>query len=547
MDRNYIFKIIGFILLLHLVSCSKNYHDDAHKILNKMTLDQKIGQMLMFAIPGKEFNPEVQGLIEKYRPGGVILFGYNISPHIHGYIQSLQKSSYEINNIPLFVSTDQEGGRVHRLIDGITQFPGNMAMGIVNDTDSVEKLAKIVAIELRKIGINMNLAPVLDVNNNPDNPVINTRSFGSRVDIVTDLGMAYIRGLQEGLCISVAKHFPGHGDTNKDSHKTLPVIPYTVDRLQKIEFIPFKHAVKNGVECIMTAHISYPKILKNYDSATISRKMLHDILRYRMGFQGVIITDDMEMNAISKELSMGEAAVKTVKAGADIVLSSSYGNNLEAIFLSLKNAVLNREIPIERINDSVIRILSMKLRYKIMDLKNGNIVSGTLHYSKKEQMILKKKDEINRYFSRNAIYYHGNISLLAKGKKRVVISQNPYFLSKIEKQGIELYSSLHSYLRKAAISKDTVVFYQLYHPDIVRINNAASICRKKGITFVVIITGNPFPVASIKGLAGMIATFSNTKESYNQLALCVAGKFKPKTKINVFMGHAENKTINSHK
>jgi len=207
----------------------------AQIITHNLTLEQKTGQLLMFALPGQSINKDNSGLIRKYLPGGIIIFGYNAGENsdLPGFINELQQESLNGSGIPLFVSTDQEGGRVIRVKKGITQFPGNLAAGVSENYNGIRKMAQITGMELRIQGINMNLAPVVDVNNNPLNPVINTRSFGSDPEVAAKAGASYIEGLQSAGCIAVAKHFPGHGDTESDSHHVLPVINHDMERLKR--------------------------------------------------------------------------------------------------------------------------------------------------------------------------------------------------------------------------------------------------------------------------------------------------------------------------
>ncbi len=406
--------IIIIIILLFIPfsceTCETRMTKDAVRIIQKMTLSEKIGQMLMLGVPDKIITKDTALIINNYMPGGIILFGYNLgsTKEIKKYIEDMQQTAVKKYNIPLFISIDQEGGRVKRITDGVTQFPGNMAFGVVDNESFTYDAARIIGIELRNMGINMNLAPALDVNNNPLNPVINTRSFGSDVKIVSRLGASYIKGLQKSRCIAVGKHFPGHGDTDKDSHLTLPVINYDMARLRKIELPPFAEAIDSGVEAIMTAHISFPNILKDNLPVTISKQFLTGILRGEMRFNGLIITDDMEMNAVSKEMDLGDGAVKSILAGADIILVSTHGKTLETISQAIRKAVDEGVISTDRIDESVKRIIELKLRYDIMRGDGGNSTYTKFNYSQEESDILKKAGDLNSIVSKEAVYFYSN-------------------------------------------------------------------------------------------------------------------------------------------
>ncbi len=542
------FSILLFWIMTFMISCSPKQTDLARKLVGNMTLDQKIGQMIMVGVPGNSISVDSRELIRKNYPGGIILFGYNLAPGEKAaeFIKALQEESMAASGIPLFISLDQEGGRVKRLTDEVTQFPGNMAMGVVDDEDLVFDAARILGIQLRQHGINMNLAPVLDVNNNPDNPVINTRSFGSDPSIVAAMGVSYIKGLQKSDCIAVGKHFPGHGDTNKDSHLTLPVIPFGIERLRKVELYPFREAIAAGVECIMTAHIAYPAVLGDTVPATLSPKILSGLLRKEMKFNGVIITDDLEMDAISKMMDIGDAAVATVKAGSDIVLISSSGQSVMKIMRALKKAAAEGEIPEERINESVCRILELKLRYNIMRYSEGKIVPRHMEYSRKDMKLLGKADAVNSKISGNAIYFYRGDSAtgifpIQPDTIRVLFSTNVRLKEEIEKNGkgsITLVNSereLLSFISRKH-KKPVIVFYHSDwmtdgHLDFIR-----RLSSDKDICLVVVSSDNPFPLAKLNPLPPTLFTFSNTDESLRQAARCINGELSPRKEINFYMG-----------
>jgi len=543
-----IFKIELIVIIAFSIvffSCGKKKMlKEAEEITAGLTLDQKIGQMVMVAIPGNKMNKRAERILRDYLPGGIVYFGFNLTSghHIESFTAGLQKKSMRYSHIPMFVSIDQEGGRVKRIVDGVTLFPGNMAAGIAGDRDLVYRWGQIIGMQLRQLGINMNLAPVLDVNNNPANPVINTRSFGSNSDIVSSLGTAYIDGIQKSGCIAVGKHFPGHGDTNKDSHLTLPVINYDLKRLEKIEFPPFIEAIDEGVECIMTAHIAFPEILNSHDSATISKKFLTDILRKKMKFNGIIITDDMEMNAISKKMDMGEAAVRSVLAGADIVLVSSYGDNIGIIVNGLKNAFKEGVIPREKLNESVKRIIELKLRYGILDYSNGKITMGNAEVTSDDRKLLDQATRINEKISKEAIYFHGREDLLhaRPGTGRIFISTNQLVKKNIgiRNNDIVLQSldEINEKMLNSDAGREIVLYYHIARPNLSKLKRVKAYCEKNGLEPVIISSGNPFPIARSRLFSSMLFSFSNTDESLRQLCNSINGKLEPKRKINFFLG-----------
>ncbi|MDQ0219884.1 glycoside hydrolase family 3 protein [Peribacillus cavernae] len=344
------------------------------KAIDGLTVEEKVGQMLMpdfRTYNGKnvtEMLPEIDALVKKYHLGGVILFRENVdtTEQTARLVADYQDSSEKFG---ILLSIDQEGGIVTRLQSG-TDFPGNMALGATRSEEITRKVGNAIGEELNSLGINTNFAPVFDVNNNPDNPVIGVRSFGEDPELVAKFGVAYTQGLQESGVSATAKHFPGHGDTAVDSHLGLPEVPHDKERLKEVELYPFQKAMDAGIDAIMTAHVTFPKIddtkaISKKDGteiavpATLSYKVLTELMREEMGFDGVITTDALNMNAIADHFGAVDAAIRAVKAGSDLVLMPV---GLEAVAEGLLKTVKTGEIPEERINASVKRILTLKVK-----------------------------------------------------------------------------------------------------------------------------------------------------------------------------------------
>lgn len=337
----------------------------------QLTLEQKIGQMVMCGFQTPAVNTEIRTLLEKYEVGGIIYFRRNVEnpEQVCRLSSELQSISRKQTDIPLFICIDQEGGMVARIDwDEITLIPGNMAIGATRSAEHAYDAAKICGEELLRMGINMNFAPSVDVNNNAKNPVIGVRSYGERPDVVAELGAAQIRGLQDANVAATAKHFPGHGDTAVDSHHGLAAVPHSEDRLMSIELAPFIRAIKEGVDCIMTAHVMFPAFEPDDIPATLSRKVLTQLLRQRLGFDGVIVTDCLEMHAISKEFGIAEGAVRAVEAGADLVLISHTFTEQVAAIEALIDAVRTGRISESQIDESVHRLLALKEKRQMKQL-----------------------------------------------------------------------------------------------------------------------------------------------------------------------------------
>jgi beta-N-acetylhexosaminidase len=339
--------------------------DPIEEQIKDMTLNEKIGQMVMVGLDGYAIDDSARMMIESYYVGGFVLFGHNIksSEQLLNLINSLKKSNSK-NKTPLFLSVDEEGGRVSRMPDEFKKLPANKTIAKVNSVEFSYKIGSILAEEVKSFGFNMNFAPVLDINSNPQNPVIGDRSFGSDEKIVSELGVQTMKGIQAGGVISVIKHFPGHGDTSIDSHVNLPFLDNDMDRLKSFELVPFKGAIQNQADAVMVAHILLNKI-DPQNPASISKIIITDLLRKQLNFNGLIITDDMTMGAIVKNYDIGDASVKSINAGSDIVLvCHGYDNGIAAID-ALKKAVQNGIISEDRINESVYRILKLKHRYRL--------------------------------------------------------------------------------------------------------------------------------------------------------------------------------------
>ena len=342
----------------------------ADSILSTLSLREKAGQLIMpwvlsdFAPEGSSSSRRIVEMVEEQGVGGVI-FSVGSPTEGAAKVNDLQSRA----RVPLLVAADLERGAGYRFrgavylpgaisLGGATEFPSLMAVGATGDADLAREMGRITAREARALGIHTPFAPVLDVNNNPDNPIINVRSFGEDPHEVARLGMAFAQGAQEEGVIAVGKHFPGHGDTEIDSHLDLPVIRFARERLEAVELLPFRAAIDDGIGGIMTAHITVPNLDGGDDlPATLSRGVLTDVLRDEMGFQGLIFTDAMDMLAIDRRFPRGEATVRALEAGADVILMPpDVGGAIQA----LVTAVEEGRVTEGRLDESVLRILRAK-------------------------------------------------------------------------------------------------------------------------------------------------------------------------------------------
>ncbi len=330
--------------------------------MSPAALRRSVGQLLIAGFDGLELPPELRSLAREFSLGGVILFARNIAEPEQVAELSFQASRL-VPDLPVWVSVDQEGGRVARLKAPFTEWPPMATLGRSGDVALAERFARALASELKAVGITLDYAPVLDVNTNPKNPVIGDRALADRADDVARLGVAIVRGLQGEGVAACGKHFPGHGDTSVDSHLELPIVEHPPERLREIEFAPFRAAVAAGVATIMTAHVLVPA-LDEAHPATLSRRIVAEILRDELGFNGVILSDDLEMKAIASRYAVPAAAVDAIRAGCDGVLICSGAHGLQAAALeAVVHAVEEERLPLGRVEDALKRQRRAKERF----------------------------------------------------------------------------------------------------------------------------------------------------------------------------------------
>lgn len=339
---------------------------------------EKIGQLFMVGFDGTSVSADLAAFIKEYKPGGVILFSRNLESveQIVELTNALQRCS---PHSPLLISIDQEGGRVSRLPKGFTIFPPCEVLGRCNSSELAYAAAATIAKELKAVGINMNMSPVLDVNSNPANPVIGDRAFGTTPGPVCELGLATVGGLQDNRVVACGKHFPGHGDTNADSHKELPVVTAPRERLEQIEFPPFRHAAAHGVATMMTAHVLY-RALDDTLPATLSPTIIGTLLREELGYNGVVLTDDLEMHAVIDHYGVEEATVRAILAGCDMPLICKDRSREVAAITALDKAVADGTVTAERLEQSLTRIARLKERfllpYRPVVISDAKLVVG---------------------------------------------------------------------------------------------------------------------------------------------------------------------------
>lgn len=354
--------------------------DRLDSMIKRMTLEEKVGQLFvtygygrtvadtdpaMVAANQRDHGVDTtQQLVQRYHLGGVIYFAWSSNLADPQQIAGLSNGIQRATGIPALISTDQEHGIVVRMTAPATEFPGSMALGAARKPRFARTVGAITAKELRAVGINQNFAPVADVNVNPANPVIGVRSFSSDPDLAARLTSAWVRGSEGERVAAAAKHFPGHGDTEIDSHTGIPEIDHTREEVDAIDLPPFRAAIDAGAEAIMTAHIVVPSLDDSGRPATLSKPILTGVLRRELGFDGVIVTDSLRMEGVREMFGDDRVPIEAIKAGADMMLMPP---SIDVAYNSVLGAVRSGEIPVRRLDESVRRILTLKRRLGLFD------------------------------------------------------------------------------------------------------------------------------------------------------------------------------------
>ncbi|MCM3040278.1 beta-N-acetylhexosaminidase [Paenibacillus motobuensis] len=526
--------------------------------LTQWTLEQKIGQLFICGFHSLTPDEQITTLTGKYHVGGVVYFRRNVESvrQLATLSHNLQKLPRSHSDIPLIISIDQEGGMVARLDhDGISRIPGNMTLGAVDDLQLTYDVAKLAAEEMLALGINMNFAPCIDVNNNPANPVIGVRSFGEDPAKVAEHGVAATRGYQENGVIATVKHFPGHGDTAVDSHLGLAVVPHDKERLHQIELLPFRKAIEAGADAVMTAHVIFPAFETEEIPATLSRRVLTELLREEMGFNGVIVTDCLEMHAIAKSCGIAEGAVRAIEAGADLVLVSHTLSDQIAAIEAVREAVVSGRISEDRINQSLQRILELKANRIAPSIGTDPLsVPVPLTPQVDSEALLREVAER----SVTLVQDSGNLPL-SKQKPLLVIWPELRHRTEVDEPSVHQYTllnALQSYSDKVSLSvigtrpdegevlevlKRSTDFEQIVVVTYTaegeipegqsHLVNALN--RMHGASVVVISTRNPYDVESFKDVGTYICLYENRQFSLDAVAKVLMGEFTPQGKLPV--------------
>ncbi|HEY5248452.1 MAG TPA: glycoside hydrolase family 3 protein [Dermatophilaceae bacterium] len=533
--------------------------------LHNMSTQDKIGQLFVQNVYGSDATtPDARNLplygvaspaevVQKYHLGGVVYFAWTDSvknpAQITGLSNGLQNVATKTGaKVPLFIAVDQEQGVVTRIGPPATQFPGSMALGAGRSTTDARTAAAITGQELKAMGINIDYAPDADVNVNALNPVIGTRSFSSDPALVSSMVTAQVNGYQkDGGIIATAKHFPGHGDTATDSHTGIPNITHTKAQWQQIDAPPFKAAIKAGVNMIMSGHLVVPALDPSGDTATVSKPILTGVLRGELGYKGVIVTDSLAMQGVRDKYGDGEVAVRAVLAGVDNLLMAPA---MDMAYTAVQDAVASGRISERRLNESVARILLLKLKQGILlhpytDATRLDSVVGTPAH-------LASADAITDRTTTLVKNDNGTLPIAASGKKILVtgygVTTSATLANALTRRGAAVTQRVTgSAPADAAIAaavaqsagQDTVVVTTMKAWDTSVTDpgrgqqKLVAALQATGIPVVVVAVRDPYDIAYLPGVSTYLATYSYSPVAIESAVRVIVGEVAPTGKLPV--------------
>ncbi|MGF6835596.1 beta-N-acetylhexosaminidase [Paenarthrobacter sp. TE4293] len=538
---------------------------DIEAMIAGMSLDEKIGQMTWTHVYGSSADDTSMAasnqarygvntpaeVVEKYNLGGVLYFawsGNTANPQqVAGLSNGLQQAAVGADGkgIPLAVTIDQEGGLVARIGAPATVLPGNMALGATTDADLARAQGEILGSEMRAMGINVDFAPVLDLNSNPDNPVIGIRSMGEDPALVSKLGVAQIDGMQAHDVGAAAKHFPGHGDTSVDSHYGLPTVTYDRETLNQ-HLKPFKAAIDGGVDMVMTAHIIVEAIDPDMPG-TLSHKVLTGLLRDELGFKGLVTTDALDMAAMAAEWPQEEIAVKAIQAGSDILLNSP---DVDASFAGVRAAVESGEITESRLDESVRRILEWKVKRGVFeqpmaDPANvdkivgtaGNLATANL-ISDRAVTLLRNQDRVLPLAAGSSVLMVGAGSGWPETAGPLLKEQG-FTVTADYESGSSPSAAYRARAVAAADDVDAVVFTSYNATANAAQQQMVAALAATGTPVIVIATRNPYDISVFPGADAVLNSYGINRVNFHGAVRAISGAVNPGGKLPVNIPEAD--------
>ena len=514
------------------------------------SLGEKIGQVIMAGFPEAGLSDDFKRLIEEHKIGNVILFSHNIesTPQLAGLCGEIHNRIREATGLPPFIAMDQEGGVVSRLPREATAIPGAMATAATGRPENARRLGEITALELSALGVNMNMAPVMDINSNKNNPVIGVRSYGDTHETVSSFGLQMLKGLQAGGVIPVIKHFPGHGDTSVDSHLGLPMITKTEGELLQNELIPFINAIREGAPVVMTSHILFPAIETEKVPATLSGAVLTGLLKNRLGFEGLIVTDCLEMNAVKDYYGTAKGALEALKAGAHMVLVSHTARLIEQTARTLEEAVLSGELPMKTLDRAVEKVIALKGTLKAASSGNKNKVNPLSSVG-----CASHKEEVQNIMEESLTLVEGSLPRLSTN---TLFAGPPAYRATMASSSVNREFNFPEYMARH-FGGDSLLFpvnpseeeadrltrglerYETLvaatyngHLNKGQIALVNKLCAM-GKSVVAVALRNPYDLGLLKGSRAKLAVYEYTLPAFNALIKVLSGELEPKGKLSV--------------
>ncbi|RXJ02542.1 beta-N-acetylhexosaminidase [Anaerobacillus alkaliphilus] len=517
--------------------------------MDEKLIRKKIGQLMVFGFKGITASEEMKTLIREHHVGNIILFGRNI-----GTPEEIKKLTTELqleakasgHERPLLICIDQENGVVRRLGEGTTVFPGAMLLGATQNPENAYNIGLATGKELKELGINWNLAPTVDVNNNPRNPVIGVRSYGEDPTVVSEFSMQAMKGMQAAGVVTTLKHFPGHGDTALDSHLELPVISHDMERLMNVEIKPFQRCIEEGADTVMSAHVYFPAIEKDPGvPGTLSKAVITGLLREQLGFDGVVTTDCMEMNAIANTIGTATGAVQAIKAGVDLVMISHLHHLQREAIEELVKEVQNGGISLETLEAAVTRVSKLKDKYLSWDdidssidsIHVSPIVGCEEHQLQAEEVfrqgvtIVKNEGVLPLDKSEQSVFvvYPENAYIMQVEDRRYSTNALGSVIQEIDPKAVTEMLTIPAsvdqidQLVEKAKGFETIIVGTLTatnSPDQIQLIEKLSHLRKK---IVVVAMRSPYDLVSLPDVSAYIATYEFTTASLRMAAKAIYG------------------------
>lgn len=509
-----------------------------------MDLKYLVGQRLVCGFEGTEMSQDFIRLVKEYGLGNVILFQRNIESmtQVKKLCADIQRLVKKETGHYAFIAIDQEGGTVTRLSKDACNVPGAMAVAATGNPKNAEVLAEITANELKYLGINFNLAPVMDVNNNPNNPIIGVRSYGDTAETVMKYGVAALQGYQKEKVLCCAKHFPGHGDTAVDSHLGLPIIDKTLEELEKMELVPFRAVIENGIPAVMSSHILFPKLEPDNVPCTMSKRIITGILKQRIGFQGLVLSDCVEMDAIRKYYGTSKGIVAAMSAGVDMVFVSHTAEVQEKGFQAVYKAIEDKELSLEEMQRVADKIISFKEKYISFDQVD---VGCSEEQRQKEREIRRKSIAMtqgkifplgNRPFFTGCVNYRATQAANEEEMQETFVE---YMIKMFEGRGFATSKNpdqeeIKKVIEMAGESTSVIIGTNNGH---LQSGQKALIKALSGadIPVMVIAMGNPYDLEGLSKNVTGIAAWDNSLMTLELLVEMLQGKWVPEGKLPIHL------------